>query len=157
MGGWVGGWLSYTCLSLFLFLSFTHPPTYLLYLLYLRTGNAAEFCRENMLHSPTLARTLELRKQLCRTLNRHYEGDKTHKTLHVTPQMKPPSPEEEVALRQVSGWVGGWVDESIILLFSHPPTHPHSSCSRAISTKSLVLPLWVLSPWVASCSASVPT
>lgn len=30
----------------------------------------AAFCRDNMLHHPTAARTLELRKQLCRLLNK---------------------------------------------------------------------------------------
>lgn len=31
---------------------------------------AADFCRDNMLHHPTLARTLELRRQLSRLINR---------------------------------------------------------------------------------------
>lgn len=35
------------------------------------TGSGAEFCRENMLHGPTMSRTLDLRRQLGRTLNRY--------------------------------------------------------------------------------------
>ncbi|KAM3569921.1 hypothetical protein VYU27_007999 [Nannochloropsis oceanica] len=64
-------------------------------------GNAAAFCRENMLHGPTLARALDLRKQLCRTLNRRFESESSYVPVRVTPGMKPPSPAQEAALRQL--------------------------------------------------------
>lgn len=38
-------------------------------------GGSAKFCRENMLHSPTLGRIHDLRKQLSRILNRCESGE----------------------------------------------------------------------------------
>lgn len=145
------------------------------------------FCQDHMLHHPTMARILDLRRQLSRLLNRcvrvthtgalslskgfkahtrarpttklfgsnairisRFERDPGFTPARVVPGMQPPTPEQEVALRQVCTYVdmyecmylnggrkAGWLREfsRAVGCSTHPdvPHHPIHGYSSLLS------------------------
>lgn len=65
-------------------------------------AGGSAFCRDNLLHVPTMERALQLRRQLLRLVNLRFGADKAWKDSATKGSLKPPGRRQTDALRQAS-------------------------------------------------------